>query len=48
VTVSGPGVLPVLQVEIPGLTAADRAHDRDFDAVFDRVMAGDRLCAPER
>jgi hypothetical protein len=48
VTVSGPGVLPVLQVEIPGLTKADRGRDAEFNATFDRVMAGDRLCAPER
>jgi hypothetical protein len=48
VTVSGPGVLPVLQVEIAGLTAADRARDGDFNAVFDRVMVSDKLCSPER
>jgi hypothetical protein len=48
VTVSGPGVTPVLQVEVPGLAAADRSRDAEFNAEFDRVMAGDRLCAPER
>jgi hypothetical protein len=48
VTVSGPGVTPVLQVEVPGLAAADRARDGDFNATFDRVMAGDKLCARER
>jgi hypothetical protein len=48
VTVSGPGVLPVLQVEIPGLAKADRGRDAEFNATFDRVLAGDRLCAPER
>ena len=48
ITVGGPGVMPVLQVEVPGLTAADRARDRELDAVFDRVMAGDRICAGER
>jgi hypothetical protein len=48
VTVSGPGVTPVLQVEIPGLAAADRARDDEFNATFDRVMAGDRLCKGER
>lgn len=48
VTVSGPGVTPVLQVEVAGLTAADRARDPAFNEVFDRVMAGDRVCAPER
>jgi hypothetical protein len=48
VTVSGPGVTPVLQVEVPGLKAGDRGHDAELDAIFDRVMAGDRICASER
>jgi hypothetical protein len=48
ITVSGPGVTPVLQVEVPGLRASDRARDGDFDAIFDRVMTGDRICARER
>jgi hypothetical protein len=48
VTVSGPGVTPVLQVEVPGLTANDHAHDEVTRALFDRVMAGDRACASER
>ena len=48
VTVSGPGVMPVLQVEVPGLTAADRSHDNDLSTTFDRVMAGDHACAAER
>jgi hypothetical protein len=48
VTVSGPGVTPVLQTEIPGLVAADRARDNEFNTTFDRVMAGDKLCSPER
>ena len=48
VTVGGPGVMPVLQVEVPGLTDADRAREPELDGVFDRVMAGDRICAPER
>jgi hypothetical protein len=48
VTVSGPGVTPVLQVEVPGLRAADRGRDGEFNALFDRIMAGDRLCASER
>jgi hypothetical protein len=46
-TVSGPGVTPVLQVEIPGL-GGDRSRDRELNATFDRVMAGDLLCARER
>ena len=48
VTVSGPGVTPVLQVEVQGLTSADRSRDAQLNATFDRVMAGDRLCAGER
>jgi hypothetical protein len=41
-------VTPVLQVEVQGLAAADRSRDGQFNATFDRVMAGDRLCAGER
>ena len=48
ITVGGPGVTPVVQVELAGLTQADRDRDHDFDAVFDQVMAGDRVCASER
>jgi hypothetical protein len=48
ITVGGPGVTPVMQVELAGLTAADRGRDDEFNAIFDRVMAGDRICAPER
>ena len=48
VTVSGPGVTPVLQVEVPGLTNADRGRDQELNAIFDRVMSGDKLCASER
>jgi hypothetical protein len=48
ITVGGPGVTPVTQVELPGLTHADLGRDSELDAVFDRVMAGDRICAAER
>jgi hypothetical protein len=48
ITVGGPGVLPVMQVELPGLGQADRGRDEEFNSIFDRVMAGDRICAPER
>jgi hypothetical protein len=48
VTVGGSGVMPVVQVEVPGLTQADLSRDGEIDALFDRVMAGDRICAPER
>jgi len=47
-TVMGPGVTPVVQWEGPGLTAADRALQSSTRAIFDRVMAGDRVCASER
>jgi hypothetical protein len=48
ITVGGPGVTPIMQVEVPGLTAADRDRDDEFNAAFDRLLAGDRICAPER
>jgi hypothetical protein len=48
ITVGGPGVMPVLQVEVPGLTRADLQRDGEFNSIFDQVMAGDRICAPER
>jgi hypothetical protein len=48
VTVGGPGVLPVMQVEVPGLNDNDRSRDGEFNAAFDKVMAGDRICAGER
>ncbi len=48
ITVGGPGVTPVMQTEIAGLTAVDRSRDGELDATFDRVMAGDRACASER
>jgi len=37
-----------MQVEVPGLSSADRDRDPEFNALFDRVMPGDRICAPER
>ena len=48
VTVGGPGVMPVMQVEVPGLADSDRSRDAEFNSVFDKVMAGDRICAGER
>ena len=47
-TVMGPGVTPVIEAEVPGLTAADRASQAVLTSVWDQVMAGDRKCAPER
>lgn len=37
-----------MEVEIPGLTPSYLSRDAEFDAVFDRVVAGDRVCAGER
>jgi hypothetical protein len=48
ITVGGPGVMPVIQVELAGLTRADRDRDDELNAVFDRVMSGDETCAGER
>jgi hypothetical protein len=48
ISVMGPGVTPVVSVEVPGLTSADRQSTGSMDAVWDRVMAGDNRCAPER
>jgi hypothetical protein len=48
ITVGGPGVTPVMQVEIPGLAPSDRGRDDEFNAIFDRLMADDKTCARER
>jgi hypothetical protein len=48
ITVGGPGVTPVMQAEVAGLTAADRGRDAEFNGIFDRLMAGDKTCASER
>ena len=48
VTVMGPGVTPVIMAEVPGLTAADRSSASSMTQIWDRVMAGDARCAPER
>jgi len=48
VTVGGPGVMPIVQTEVAGLTQADLRRDAEIDSVFDSVMAGDKVCAPER
>lgn len=54
ISVMGPGVTPVLQWEAAGLPAFN-ASNPEHEAVeqranetFDRIMAGDRICAPER
>ena len=48
VTVSGPGVTPIVQWEGPGLGAFDRRLDATFNRLFDTFLAGDRYCARER
>jgi hypothetical protein len=48
ITVGGPGVLPVMQVEIPGLKDSDRGRDTELNGIFDRLMANDKVCASER
>jgi hypothetical protein len=47
-TVMGPGVTPVVEAEVPGLTAADRSSAAVLTGVWDQVMTGDARCAPER
>jgi hypothetical protein len=48
VVVSGPGVTPVLAWEGPRMGPYDPARDEEVNSIFDRVMAGDTTCAPER
>jgi hypothetical protein len=48
VTAGGPGVTPIVQTEVAGLSQADLERDPEFDALFDKVMAGDRICTSER
>ena len=48
VTVMGPGVTPVVMWEGAGLGAYDASRDEQFNGLFDRLMAGDRICAGER
>ena len=48
VTVKGPGVTPVMEAEVPGLTAEDRASASVVTGVWDQFMTGDKKCAAER
>jgi hypothetical protein len=48
VTAGGPGVTPIMQVELAGLTKADVERDPEFNSMFDEVMSGDRICVGER
>jgi hypothetical protein len=47
-TVMGPGVTPVIEAEVAGLTVADRASQAVATGIWDGLMAGDQKCAPER
>jgi hypothetical protein len=47
-TVMGPGVMPVVEAEVPGLTAADRASAAVLTGVWDQFMTSDAKCARER
>ena len=49
----GPGVTPTLMWEAAGLpgfngSSAHQAIEQQANEAFDRVMAGDRVCARER
>jgi len=48
VSVVGPGVTPVVSWEGPRLGPYDPVGDAAINAVFDRVMTGDKVCAKER
>jgi hypothetical protein len=53
ITVMGPGVTPVVMWESEGLPAYDGSSvhqtlEARANAAFDRIMAGDRICAKER
>jgi hypothetical protein len=47
-TAMGPGVTPVVRAEAPGLGTYDPVAAAQLTRTFDRVMAGDRICAGER
>ena len=48
VTVMGPGVTPDVQWVGTGLGAFDASRDAAFNSLFDQLMVGDSICAPER
>ena len=54
ISVMGPGVTPVLMWEAPGLSAFNSSNqdhvvaEQRANEAFDRIMAGDRICAGER
>jgi hypothetical protein len=48
VTAMGPGVTPDVQWVGPGLGKYDPNADVKYNTLFDQLMTGDRICAPER
>jgi hypothetical protein len=48
VNVVGPGVTPIVGWEGSRLGSYDPAADAKINALFDRIMTGDRVCAKER
>jgi hypothetical protein len=48
VTVVGPGVTPDVQWEGAALGAYDPQADQAFNALFDSMLANDKVCVPER
>ena len=48
VSVSGPGVLPIVQWSEPRLTNHDPAQERAATRAFDRLLGSDAHCAAER
>ena len=47
-TAMGPGATPIVQTEISGLGPFDPLVAAQWDGEFERVMAGDKVCAGER
>jgi hypothetical protein len=47
-TAMGPGVTPAVQWEGRALGRFDPVKDREYNRIFDGMLAGDRVCAPER
>jgi hypothetical protein len=45
---SGPGVTPIVEWEGSRLGAYDPVRDGQINAIFDRILGGDRVCAKER
>jgi hypothetical protein len=48
VTVMGPGVTPDVQWEGASIGRFNAAQDAIFNRLFDSILGGDRICAPER